>query len=77
MKNPTLLAATLFLFLPGLARAELTARQAQLLSVNCLQCHARENIGAPIIGNPQDWRERNKRGEDVLLRNVIQDQNPK
>ncbi len=44
--------------------AELTERQIQLLSNNCLQCHARPNIGAPMMGNPSDWKERIKQSED-------------
>ncbi len=72
MNNLTLLAATLFLVLPGAARAELSERQIRLLSVNCLQCHAREAIGVPIMGNPEDWKKRNGQGEDTLLRNAIQ-----
>lgn len=72
MKNRTLLAATLFLFFPGLARAGLTARQSQLLNVNCLQCHARDGIGVPLMGNQEDWKKRKGQGEDTLLRNAIQ-----
>ncbi len=72
MKDLTLLAATLLLFFPGLARAELSERQMQLLSVNCAQCHARENIGVPLMGNPADWKKRNAQGEEALLRNAIQ-----
>jgi len=58
------LPATLF-------AADLTERQAQLLANNCVQCHARANIGAPIMGNTEDWKERSKQGEEKLLANVI------
>jgi cytochrome c5 len=51
--------------------ADLTERQAQLLANNCVQCHARANIGAPLMGNPDDWKERGKLGEEKLLANVI------
>jgi cytochrome c5 len=54
-----------------LLAADLTERQAQLLANNCVQCHARANIGAPIMGNPADWKERSKQGEEKLLANVI------
>jgi cytochrome c5 len=43
-----------------------------LLNANCLQCHARENIGVPVMGNPEDWKKRNAQGEEALLRNAIQ-----
>jgi len=55
----------------NLFAAELTDRQAQLLANNCAQCHARPNSGAPLIGNPEDWKERSKQGESKLLANVI------
>jgi cytochrome c5 len=51
--------------------ADLTERQAQLLANNCVQCHARADIGAPIMGNAADWEERSRKGEDKLLANVI------
>jgi cytochrome c5 len=51
--------------------ADLTERQAQLLANNCVQCHARADIGAPIMGNREDWKERSKQGEEKLLANVI------
>lgn len=51
--------------------AELTARQAQLLANNCVQCHARANIGAPLMGKAEDWKDRNLQGEEKLLQNVV------
>lgn len=54
------------------ATAQLDERQGKLLSNNCLQCHARPDIGVPIMGNAADWAERNKKGMDALLVNVVQ-----
>jgi len=51
--------------------ADLTERQAQLLANNCVQCHARAHIGAPIMGNAADWKERSKQGEEKMLMNVV------
>ena len=51
--------------------ATLTERQAQLLANNCVQCHARAEIGAPIMGNSADWKERSKQGEEKILMNVV------
>ena len=56
---------------PPVSAADLTDRQAQLLANNCVQCHARANIGAPLMGKPEDWKERSKQGEEKLLANVI------
>jgi cytochrome c5 len=47
-------------------------RQLELFSSNCVQCHARPGIGAPLIGNADDWRERQAQGEEVLLLNVVE-----
>jgi cytochrome c5 len=80
-----LAAGVMLLVLPSLARADkesptalasangagLTDRQISLLTNNCVQCHARPNIGVPLMGNPPDWRERIKQGEDKLLVNVV------
>lgn len=53
-------------------QAELTKRQVMLLANTCLQCHAREHIGVPLIGVPEDWKGPNKQGEERMLRNVIE-----
>lgn len=53
------------------AHADLDARQTKLLIGNCVQCHARPHIGAPLMGQAADWVERNKQGEAKLLANVI------
>ncbi|MDR3438755.1 c-type cytochrome [Telmatospirillum sp.] len=72
MPSQRVLLAAFLLAIPVSSRAELTERQSLLLNNNCLQCHSRENTGAPLIGNPDDWKERNRQGEEGLLRHVIQ-----
>ena len=49
-----------------------TQRQLQLLSINCVQCHARPGIGAPLMGNADDWQARQAQGQDVLLKHVVE-----
>jgi cytochrome c5 len=49
-----------------------TQRQLELFSSNCVQCHARPGIGAPLMGNADDWQERQAQGEEVLLLNVVE-----
>ena len=67
------LLASCMLALPGWSMgAAPTERQMHLLSSNCVQCHARPGIGAPLMGNPADWKERVTQGEDVLLQHVIE-----
>jgi len=53
------------------ARADLDERQGKLLSHNCVQCHARPETGAPLMGNPPDWKARNEQGMDRLLVNTV------
>lgn len=36
-----------------------------------MQCHARPETGAPILGVPGDWRSSAARGEDAMLQNVV------
>jgi cytochrome c5 len=55
----------------GATANSMTERQAKLLTNNCVQCHARPNIGVPMTGNPVDWAARNKQGEDKLLTNTV------
>ncbi|MBR0834269.1 cytochrome c5 family protein [Bradyrhizobium manausense] len=62
----------LSLALPEFAKADLSERQTRLLAANCMQCHARVNVGVPLIGNPDDWEKRNAQGEETMLRNAIQ-----
>lgn len=64
-----LLTATAVLAAP--ARADLDERQGRLLSSNCVQCHARPETGAPLMGNPPDWKVRNEQGMDRLLTHTV------
>lgn len=52
--------------------AQITAEQGQLFANNCLQCHAYAHVGAPMVGNAEHWRERNKKGLDQLVINTIE-----
>lgn len=49
-----------------------TQRQLELFSSNCVQCHARPGIGAPLMGNAEDWKSRQAQGEEVMLVNVVE-----
>jgi cytochrome c5 len=51
--------------------AQPTELQTRLLATNCVQCHARPETGAPIMGVPDDWQEAAARGEDAILLNVV------
>jgi cytochrome c5 len=51
---------------------EMTQRQTELFANNCVQCHAFEESGAPNIGDAQAWEYRRAKGEEVLLRHVIE-----
>jgi cytochrome c5 len=48
------------------------ARTAQLFAANCAQCHLRPGIGAPMAGAAAEWTERVARGEEALLKNVVE-----
>jgi len=50
---------------------ELSERQARLLRVNCVQCHAVPGLGAPLIGDRAAWQWARERGEEGMLRNVL------
>lgn len=66
------MAAAALLLLPFITQADLTERQARLLTHNCVQCHARAATGAPGIGHAENWKTRDSAGEDKLLRSVIE-----
>jgi cytochrome c5 len=51
---------------------QMTQRQVQLFANNCIQCHAFEGSGAPNIGDAKAWEQRRAKGEEVLLRHVIE-----
>jgi cytochrome c5 len=59
----------------GSAKAEPASpneKQFALFANNCVQCHARPGVGAPLVGNPVEWKERIARGEEAMLRNVVE-----
>ena len=62
--------------LPGFAASspgnELSSREAFVLGQICAQCHARPGIGAPLIGDEEEWRPRRAGGFDRLLTNTIE-----
>lgn len=52
--------------------AGLSERQAALLANNCLQCHARPGIGAPLIGDVEQWKRRNAEKDGLMLKHVVE-----
>jgi cytochrome c5 len=50
----------------------MTQRQTELFVNNCIQCHAFAESGAPNIGDNEAWKHRTAKGEEVLLRHVIE-----
>ena len=58
--------------LPTLSLADLDARQRHLLNSKCVQCHANQHTGAPLMGVKDDWSHVVKQGEFVTLSNVVQ-----
>jgi cytochrome c5 len=63
---------SLFALQLPVANAELDLRQNQLLINNCVQCHSNPKIGAPLLGDTNVWNKRAKKGEAVLLKNVVE-----
>lgn len=56
----------------GAGAAELSQRQSLLLAHNCLQCHARPGVGAPLVGDGPAWQRYVAQGEQAMLVNVVQ-----
>ncbi len=42
------------------------------LTVNCIQCHASVRTGAPLMGDPSDWKPIMEKGIEQVIINVIQ-----
>lgn len=61
-----------FLTSPLLMASSLDSRQSQLLLNNCVQCHSQAETGAPVMGVESDWVDIKAKGEDLMLKNVIQ-----
>ncbi len=68
----TIACFSLFALQLPLANAELDLRQNQLLVNNCVQCHSNPQIGAPLLGDSKAWETRIKKGEALLLKNVVE-----
>ena len=49
-----------------------SARVSALFVANCAQCHLRPGIGVPMAGAPAEWADRITKGEDALLKNVVE-----
>lgn len=73
--------ATLGVFALGIAvwsgatsvRAEpAPERIGALFAANCAQCHLRPETTAPLAGAAPQWVERVRKGEAVLMRNVVE-----
>ncbi len=65
-------AACLAFSLAPLARAAPDTRQMTLFANNCVQCHVNPETGAPLAGVASDWSEALSRGEEAMLRNVVE-----
>ena len=66
------IAIAIAIAVPAQAGPEADARQLELLTTNCVQCHARGETGAPRMGYPEDWADGRSRGEDAMLVNLVQ-----
>ncbi|MDC8783958.1 c-type cytochrome [Roseateles koreensis] len=49
-----------------------SARQLRLFNTNCVQCHLRVGVGAPLAGHADDWKARAAQGEDVMLKHTVE-----
>jgi len=50
----------------------LSDRQIRLMLNNCVQCHTKPILGAPLIGDQQAWQKVFRKGEEQVLKNVVQ-----
>ncbi|MGI9273934.1 MAG: c-type cytochrome [Endozoicomonas sp.] len=46
-------------------------RVVELYQVSCKTCHENQATGAPLTGDSDAWKERMKKGMDVLLQSAI------
>ncbi|MBV1788476.1 c-type cytochrome [Marinobacterium sp. D7] len=72
MKRLNLLLIACAMLYIGHVQADPSTRQIKLFSVNCAQCHVGGNRFIPTMGRAKDWVERNRRGEDALVKSVMQ-----
>lgn len=49
-----------------------TERQLQLLTVNCLQCHANAHTGAPVMGDLKAWQPILAQGKQQIMTHVVE-----
>jgi cytochrome c5 len=49
----------------------LSERQALVFQRICSECHARGDIGSPMLGDEDAWKPRRAKGLDVLLANTV------
>ncbi len=66
-----LVGMMLLVSLSNFVSAQPNAEQMNLLTINCVQCHANPDTGAPIFGNTKDWEDPVRRGEEDVLVNVL------
>lgn len=62
----------LLLTMPIASPAQPDARQMTLLTNNCVQCHANQETGAPLMGQSEHWQYVRERSDDEVLINVVQ-----
>ncbi len=64
------LAAFTFVSVDAVA-VELTARENAVFGQICARCHARPDIGVPLIGDAAEWQRRGAAGFEQMVRNTI------
>lgn len=50
----------------------LSPRQSQMWADSCALCHVDGTAGAPRLGHPDEWADRVKQGQDVLLKHTLE-----
>lgn len=53
------------------ASVRLDERQALLFQQTCARCHVQPGTGAPQVGDPAGWQERNAQGFERLFANTV------
>ncbi len=58
---------------PGVASAaDLSPREAFVFESICLNCHARPDIGVPLIGDEAEWERRRSGGIEPLMTHTVE-----
>ena len=60
------------LFPQVLLASPLDERQAELFGAKCVQCHARPETTAPVMGVPEDWQAVMAQEESLTLKHVVE-----